>query len=71
MDEAKPCPTPCITGKFLSKYQGTPMNNPHLYRSVVDALQYATITRLDISYAVNNASQFMHSPFTNHWDAIK
>jgi Reverse transcriptase (RNA-dependent DNA polymerase)/GAG-pre-integrase domain/gag-polypeptide of LTR copia-type len=71
MDGAKPCSTPCISGKPLSKFQGTPMPDPQLYRSIVGALQYATIIRPDISYAVNKASQFMHAPTSDHWDAVK
>ncbi|KAI5348130.1 hypothetical protein L3X38_001017 [Prunus dulcis] len=45
--------------------------NPDLYRSVVGALQYLTITRPDLSYAVNQVCQFMHSPTTMHWTAVK
>lgn len=45
--------------------------DPHLYRSVVGALQYATITRPDISFAVNKVSQYMHQPTTSHWAATK
>jgi hypothetical protein len=47
------------------------MDDPHLYQSIVGALQYATITRPDISYAVNKASQFMHSPTDAHWNGVK
>ncbi|BBH02745.1 transposable element gene [Prunus dulcis] len=35
------------------------------------ALQYLTITRPDLSYAVNQVCQFMHSPTTLHWQAVK
>lgn len=35
------------------------------------ALQYLTITRLDLSYAINHVSQFLHSPNENHFDAVK
>jgi histone deacetylase 1/2 len=71
MDGAKPVSTPFSPGDPLSKFMGNPMADPHLYRSVVGALQYATITRPDITYAVNKASQFMHSPTDEHWNGVK
>jgi Reverse transcriptase (RNA-dependent DNA polymerase) len=71
MNGAKPCKTPFAKGDPLSKFDGTLMVDPHLYRSIVGALQYATITRPDISYVVNKASQFMHSPTDEHWNGVK
>ncbi|XP_073358374.1 uncharacterized protein [Aegilops tauschii subsp. strangulata] len=41
------------------------------YRSLVGGLQYLTITRPDISYAVNRVCQFLHAPGTSHWSAVK
>ncbi|GKE44872.1 uncharacterized mitochondrial protein-like protein, partial [Tanacetum coccineum] len=35
------------------------------------ALQYLTITRPDLSYAVNQVSQFLHSPTQDHFQAVK
>jgi Reverse transcriptase (RNA-dependent DNA polymerase) len=43
MTFVKPIQTPIEVGCQLSKYSGAKMDNPHLYRSVVGALQYATI----------------------------
>jgi Reverse transcriptase (RNA-dependent DNA polymerase)/gag-polypeptide of LTR copia-type/GAG-pre-integrase domain len=71
MHGAKPVNTPMATGLPLTKLSGAPFEDPHLYRSVVGALQYATITRPEISFAVNRVSQFMHSPSTCHWVAVK
>jgi hypothetical protein len=41
------------------------------YRSIVGALQYLTITRSDIAFAVNKACQFMQQPTTAHWLSVK
>ncbi|GJU15951.1 uncharacterized mitochondrial protein-like protein [Tanacetum coccineum] len=45
---------------------GIPFPEPTLYRSLVGALQYLTITRPDLSYAVNQVSQFLHAPTTDY-----
>ncbi|KAJ3704083.1 hypothetical protein LUZ61_007788 [Rhynchospora tenuis] len=71
MMEAKPCTTPMATFITLSANDSSPFEDPHLYRSVVGALQYATLTRPEISFAVNKCSQFMHTPTQNHWVAVK
>jgi histone deacetylase 1/2 len=41
------------------------------YRSIVGGLQYLTITRPDISYAVNRVCQYLHAPRDLHWTAVK
>ncbi|XP_071714595.1 secreted RxLR effector protein 161-like [Rutidosis leptorrhynchoides] len=38
---------------------------------MVGALQYLTITRPDLSYAVNQVSQFLQAPTTDHYQAVK
>ncbi|XP_015160678.1 uncharacterized mitochondrial protein AtMg00810-like [Solanum tuberosum] len=42
-----------------------------LYRMIVGSLQYLTLTRPDITHAVNLASQFMRSPNTEHLQGVK
>ena len=71
MDAAKSMPTPMISSHKLTASGGTTFANPSLYRSVVGGLQYATITRPDITYAVNRVCQFMQQPLESHWKAVK
>ncbi|GJZ39031.1 uncharacterized mitochondrial protein-like protein [Tanacetum coccineum] len=52
-------------------FRGSLFANPTLYRSLVGALQYLTITRPDLSYAVNQASQFLHAPTDAHFQSVK
>ncbi|XP_043692859.1 uncharacterized mitochondrial protein AtMg00810-like [Telopea speciosissima] len=58
------------TTKF-SDSGGAPISDPTTYRSAVGALQYVTLTRPDVSFAVNLACQFMHSPTEEHWQLVK
>ncbi|RVX16039.1 Retrovirus-related Pol polyprotein from transposon RE1 [Vitis vinifera] len=71
MFDTKPAKTPGVVGKNLSKFDGDPMDEVTQYRSVVGALQYLTITRPDIAFAVNKACQFMQQPTSAHWLSIK
>jgi hypothetical protein len=47
------------------------MDDATRYRSIVGALQYLTLTRPDISFALNKVCQYLHSPTTDHWTAVK
>lgn len=71
MDGAKPSATPISPGNNLSKTKVTPMSDSHFYRNIVSSLQHATITRSNISYAVNKTFQFMHYPTLEHWNVVK
>jgi hypothetical protein len=59
------------TRQPLSQFIGEKFIDPHLFRSIVGALQYTTITRSNISFTVNHFSQFMHAPISVHWTTIK
>jgi hypothetical protein len=73
MSSCKPVSTPISTSEKLSAYVGTSLgpNDSTNYRSVVGALQYLTLTRPDISFAVNKVCQFLHAPTEVHWSAVK
>ena len=57
-DKAKAISTPMVL-VLKSKHGSDQLADPTLYHSIVGALQYATVTRLEISYSVNKACQFM------------
>ena len=42
-----------------------------MYRNTIDALQYLTLTRPDISFSVNTLSQFLKALTQHHWSACK
>jgi histone deacetylase 1/2 len=71
MEDCKPISTPMISSLKLSKTGGTSFQDPTLYRSIVGALQYITITRPELSFSVNKVCQFMSSPQEDHWLAVK
>ena len=57
MEASKPAPTPGSLGRTLSQSDGVPLPDPSEYRRIVGALQYVTLTRPDIAFAVNKAYQ--------------
>ncbi|KAI5318631.1 hypothetical protein L3X38_038339 [Prunus dulcis] len=71
MHEAKPVTTPTVNGCRLSFSDGDPLSDPSEYRSIVGALQYLTLIRPNIAFAVNQVCQFMHQHTTVHWLAVK
>jgi histone deacetylase 1/2 len=71
MTGAKPYQSPCISGKKLSKFDSDPLLDSSLYRHIVGALQYCTLTRPDIAFSVNQLCQFLHAPTTTHFTATK
>lgn len=62
---AKPDTTPMAKGTRLSKDQGTPLLDLEQYCRLIGRLIYLTTTCPDISYAVQQLSQYMTNP-TNY-----
>ncbi|XP_019150324.1 PREDICTED: uncharacterized protein LOC109147141 [Ipomoea nil] len=69
MLDCKPLATPASVTHVVSPSDEL-FDNPTQYRRIVGALQYLTITRPDLSYAVNRLCQFMHSPTTDQWAMV-
>ncbi|XP_065859821.1 uncharacterized mitochondrial protein AtMg00810-like [Euphorbia lathyris] len=63
--------TPVDTKQKLSISSGSAYHDPTEYRRLAGALQYLTLTRPDISYAVQQVCLFMHNPKTTHMAALK
>jgi histone deacetylase 1/2 len=73
MLKCQPSNTPTMVTDPLSTSDGTPLSceDATQYRSVVGSLQYLTVTRPDLSYAVNMVYTFLHEPRDTHWAAVK
>uniref|UniRef100_A0A2N9I7A2 Uncharacterized protein n=1 Tax=Fagus sylvatica TaxID=28930 RepID=A0A2N9I7A2_FAGSY len=71
MLDAKSVNTPMASSISLSAHEGEPFPDHTLFCSTVGALQYLSITRPDIAFAVNRLSQFMHKPTQTHWQSVK
>ncbi|XP_048627364.1 uncharacterized mitochondrial protein AtMg00810-like [Brassica napus] len=71
MQECNPVSTPVDLKSKLSQDSGDKVDDPTLYRSLAGALQYLTLTRPDIQYAVQQLCLFMHDPRASHLNALK
>jgi histone deacetylase 1/2 len=73
MNHSKPINTPLSSVEKLSVAKGEQLGpeDSTKYRRIVGAMQYLTLTRPDISFAVNKVCQFLHAPTTVHWSAVK
>ncbi|XP_019055175.1 PREDICTED: uncharacterized protein LOC109115497 [Nelumbo nucifera] len=69
--DAKAMKTPLVASSSLSRTDGDLLPDPTMYRSLVGSLQYLTLTRTDIAFAVNKTCQFLSSPTTAYWAAMK
>lgn len=63
---ARPLSMPMEQNMHLSQTRGVPLSNATPFRRLIGRLLYLTSTRPDISYVVQNLSQFMQSPTDLH-----
>ncbi|XP_019149841.1 PREDICTED: uncharacterized protein LOC109146641 [Ipomoea nil] len=68
--EYKELSTPISASKTMV-FNAKLYDDPAQYRSLVGALQYLTITRPDLFFAVNQLCQHMHAPTVSHWEQLK
>lgn len=71
MANCKSTITPVDTKPKLSTSDGQLVSDASHYRSIVGALQYLTLMRPDVAYAVNQACLHMHAPRDAHWNLVK
>lgn len=73
MSKCRAIDTPLSSTEKLSAIEGNVLGpeDSTKYRSMVGALQYLTLTRSDLAFAMNKVCQFLHSPTTVHWVAVK
>lgn len=73
MQHCKPSSTPMSSLEKLSRTDGLPLSQDDVlkYISTVGALQYLTIKRPDITFAINKVCQFIQAPTNTHWMAVK
>jgi histone deacetylase 1/2 len=73
MLKCKTATTPMSATDRLSALDGHLLSSDDAteYRSLVGGLQYLTITRPDLSYAINRVCQFLHAPRDSNMTAVK
>lgn len=70
MFDCRPSPSPCATKPAILE-PGIPFSDQHWYRAIVGSLQYLTLTRPELSFAVNLACQHMHAPKQSDFIVVK
>nr|XP_027187015.1 uncharacterized protein LOC113784927 [Cicer arietinum] len=71
LQSANPVDTPLEVNVKYHRDEGDLLIDPLLYRQLVGSLNYLTITRPNISFAVQQVSQFMHSPRHLHLAVVR
>ncbi|KAG7539479.1 Ribonuclease H-like superfamily [Arabidopsis suecica] len=71
MMDCAPMPTPLPVQIDRMPHQNEVFQNPTYFRSLAGKLQYLTLTRPDIQYAVNLICQKMHQPSVSDFNLLK
>ena len=71
MLNCNPISTPIDTRSKLPSTDGPPYADPSLFQILAGALQYLTLARLDLSYAVQQVCLFIHDPRDSHFQLIE
>ncbi|KAK6148045.1 hypothetical protein DH2020_018957 [Rehmannia glutinosa] len=69
MLDFKPATTPFPPGLKLIEAAGVPLIEPDKFRRLVGRLLYLNLTHPDVTFCVQQLSQFVTNPHTSHWDA--
>jgi hypothetical protein len=71
MADCHPAKTTIDSGSKLSASDGDLLADQTLYRSLIGALQYLTLTRPETAYIIHQACLFTHAPHTSHLNLVK
>lgn len=71
MSNCSPMPTPLPLQLDRSQYQDKAFENPTYFRSLAGKLQYLTLTRPSLQFAVNYVCQNMHFPTVSDYTLLK
>ncbi|CAL9245491.1 unnamed protein product [Arabidopsis halleri] len=71
MADCAPMPTPLPLQPDKDYGQSKPFSDPTYFRSLAGKLQYLTLTRPDIQFAVNFVCQKMHTPSESDFNLLK
>nr|AAC67200.1 putative retroelement pol polyprotein [Arabidopsis thaliana] len=71
MENCTPLPTPLPVQLDRVPHQEEPFTDPTYFRSIAGKLQYLTLTRPDIHFAVNFVCQKMHQPTMSDFHLLK
>jgi hypothetical protein len=73
MSNCKPISTSLNPSDKLIVNQGVSLGpqDSTQYTSIMGALQHLTLTWSDLSFSVDKVCQFLHSPTSVHWEAVK
>ncbi|CAL1360644.1 unnamed protein product [Linum trigynum] len=67
--DAKDCKSPLDPKVKLKAKQVKPLDDPEVYRRLIGRLHYLTTTRPDLTFPMQQLSQFQKEPYTDHLQA--